>query len=539
MYDLKVGFSCNNNCIHCVVGSKRDTKDLSFKEITDIIDKVPAGEGLQLTGGEITIRKDFYDILKYSHDHGHENHIQTNGTGFDDEELVKKCAPYLDHVLLAIHSSDEEVHNKIVNCVSQKSMYQRTINGFDNLIKNGIFVTTQTVLSSLNIPTLYDTYSMIQLKAPGIPMHLTYPHPLGNAYLNKDIVCPKYSDIKKYLIPCLRDFGPYLIIEALPPCYIHPYYSNIEVLLDSEIKKDRLSRRGYDKANVGNEFFPDGETENYNFNDLDSKRKGQFCKECFYNDECIGVWREYMDFYKDELDLFPVKGLDKRSLEEYQIYIKGKLDHDREFPDVGYCRAVLRGDLLDNKEYLIEQTKKYPFLLFNASNIDPAEIPEVNRFYINISNKMQINLLSEYLQKGNKNQVWYLDIDISHFDSETILNTLDLLERHSGLKFARLHPGFYREDKLEEKKEIIEQISEYIYDYSYPISFINIPKCMTNDCPEIMQLEIMEYTLGNKDLGTRFLVTEVKQIECCLNCDKKEACLGFPNTLLSSEVSIH
>ena len=39
LVDLKVGFSCNNNCIHCVISDKFSERDLTLQEIKIIIDK--------------------------------------------------------------------------------------------------------------------------------------------------------------------------------------------------------------------------------------------------------------------------------------------------------------------------------------------------------------------------------------------------------------------------------------------------------------------------------------------------------------------
>lgn len=40
-FDLKLGFGCNNNCIHCVIADKRDKGNLSLDEIRRIVDTVP------------------------------------------------------------------------------------------------------------------------------------------------------------------------------------------------------------------------------------------------------------------------------------------------------------------------------------------------------------------------------------------------------------------------------------------------------------------------------------------------------------------
>ena len=68
LVDLKVGFTCNNNCIHCVISDKFSERDLTLLEIQDLINGYIEQYGtiqLTLTGGEITIRKDFLDIMRF------------------------------------------------------------------------------------------------------------------------------------------------------------------------------------------------------------------------------------------------------------------------------------------------------------------------------------------------------------------------------------------------------------------------------------------------------------------------------------------
>ena len=58
MFDLKLGFKCNNNCKHCVVADKRFCRDTSFEEIVAYLRKLPEGSTVQITGGEPSIYKD-------------------------------------------------------------------------------------------------------------------------------------------------------------------------------------------------------------------------------------------------------------------------------------------------------------------------------------------------------------------------------------------------------------------------------------------------------------------------------------------------
>lgn len=299
-FDLKVGFACNNDCRHCVVADKRNSGNMTYEEIIDLIDKnIIANHvrGIQITGGEPSIRKDMPDILKYCWQHGITTVMQTNGTGFADDEFCRKCAPYLDHAHVAIHSCYPEIHDNIVR--HPGGMWKRTIEGFKNLQKYGVNLSTQTVLSKFNIESLYDTFKFIQKMAPGVRMSATYPHLMGNAYFYRDEVAFRYSDHKEVILKTVAEFKDNLFTESIPPCYLYPYVGQFPT-----IEQDLLE----DTGRIGIDFSNGKEIKNYQILDLMDRRKGPKCKECILNDKCVGVWKEYFEIFHDCLDLYPIKG---------------------------------------------------------------------------------------------------------------------------------------------------------------------------------------------------------------------------------------
>ena len=300
-FDLKVGFTCNNNCIHCVIAEKKETKDLSTQEIKKIIDTVPVETIIGFTGGEPTIRRDFIELATYAKDKGHNVALQTNGTRFADWDFASEACRVVDHVLIAIHSHIPEVHNSIVRSYG---MYDDTIEGFKNITKLKMMCTTQTVLSKLNTETLLETYDFIQSINPGIKMNMTYPHANGNALTNSAVVCQRYSDIKDVLQACLKKYSSLLNTEAIPQCYLYPYQDDV-TNFDLDLFKDEKS--GIDPANKGVKYFnDDGRIENYAISQLSERRKGPKCNECMFNEQCVGVWKEYAMLFKNNFDLFPI-----------------------------------------------------------------------------------------------------------------------------------------------------------------------------------------------------------------------------------------
>lgn len=106
---------CNMRCPHCYMfaGLKKD-RELSTKEIFDIISsfKKHGGNNIVFSGGEIALRTDLYEILKYSFDLGISNEILTNGTLWN-ADLVKKVAPLITRVQISIDGYDEATNSLI------------------------------------------------------------------------------------------------------------------------------------------------------------------------------------------------------------------------------------------------------------------------------------------------------------------------------------------------------------------------------------------------------------------------------------------
>lgn len=301
-FDLKVGFSCNNNCVHCVITDKKSTQDLTTERIKEIINTIPVDMVVGFTGGEATIRKDFIELLMFAKDTGHETYLQTNGSMFSDLEFTQEVSKYLDGVLIAIHSHIPEIHNSIVRT---HGMYDKTIQGFKNITKLGIDCTTQTVISKLNIDSLLETYDFIQEINPGISMNLTFPHPNGNAWNNRDIVVPRFTEIKDQIQNILKKYSKLLNVEAIPLCYLYPYHNDV-FNFDSNILSEEKTA-GIDPSNTCAQYFDEeGRTDDYKMSQISEKRKGPRCKECIFNNECVGVWKEYVDIHKDHFDLFPI-----------------------------------------------------------------------------------------------------------------------------------------------------------------------------------------------------------------------------------------
>jgi MoaA/NifB/PqqE/SkfB family radical SAM enzyme len=297
-YTLRVGYECNNYCIHCFVEDKRyEGGDKTTEEIKATIDSITEKKTLVIvTGGEPTIRDDLVEILEYIKSKGFENSVQTNGLKFHDINYVNEVGPHIESVVLPVHSSDAQIFDAITRV---DGSYEKTIQGFRNLVDTGVGVITQTVINQLNYKTILSTYDLIQEIFPGCGMTLTFPHPVGAA--NTSDIVPRFSEVREYLTPVFEKYGHLMHTHYIPKCLLYPYHGDVVVIDDTD--DGNTLKPGID--------YVHGEWKDTDYGSFGnaSRIKSINCKQCVFDDTCVGIWAEYGGIYPAglDLDLIPVK----------------------------------------------------------------------------------------------------------------------------------------------------------------------------------------------------------------------------------------
>ena len=308
-YVIRVGYSCNVQCIHCFVEDKRAAGDLTFEQLQAVVDTIPNASSVIITGGEPTLRNDLIQLLKYI-ETGHTRliNIQSNGLRFESIEYLKEIEPYFDSILLPIHSSD----SKIFDTVSRvPGSAEKVFRAFKNFADSTILITTQTVLNQANYSSLIDTLDYIQAVAPGCRMGITFPHPVGAAQ-SKEIV-PKLSDIRPVIQAALKKYAYLINTHYLPKCMIYPYQTITNVIDDEDMGD--YTKLGIDYHNqawgevdygvyTGTKILQDTQVEDIR----EVRVKTPNCCQCKFDAECIGIMKEYAYLYPNlTADLTPVK----------------------------------------------------------------------------------------------------------------------------------------------------------------------------------------------------------------------------------------
>ena len=112
---IELTFRCNLRCVHCYVADEPTKEELTFQEITKLLDQIHQ-EGclwLSFTGGEALMKDDFLDIYSYAKRKGFIITILTNGTLMTPEiaDYLTKEPPF--SIDLTLNGVTQETYEKI------------------------------------------------------------------------------------------------------------------------------------------------------------------------------------------------------------------------------------------------------------------------------------------------------------------------------------------------------------------------------------------------------------------------------------------
>lgn len=289
--DIKLGFSCNNNCIFCAQAHKKHLGDRSTEELKkEIISGFQDGcREIILTGGEPLIRKDIFELVSHARRTGFEViQVQTNGRMLSYENFAKKLIDAgVSEFSPALHGHTAELHELNTRV---KGSFSQTLQGIKNLRKLNSYIVTNSVITKFNYKHLPEIVSL--LAELGVDQfQLAFVHPVGNAWKNFDLVVPRKLDTKPFIHSALEvakahgfDCGT-AMVEAFPYCFMEGYenFCSENFIPSSEVREKEI---------VIKEF------------EIWRKERGKVkfaqCKKCKYDSVCEGPWKEYAEKFGSE-----------------------------------------------------------------------------------------------------------------------------------------------------------------------------------------------------------------------------------------------
>lgn len=309
IFDLKVGYSCNNKCAHCIIEvnkksiQKRGEKyDRSTMECKAEIDKghelcINSGEAMSkvvITGGEATIRKDLPELCDYIMSKGFSGiDLQTNGRALHKYEFTKLLIDnYPIRFIIALHGPHAEIHDQVTG---QKSSFVQTVQGLKNIKECGGKVMGKIVISTLNYRYLRETVELY--KELGVKsINIAFPHSSINDERFFQYV-PRYQEVHenvKMMLENSRNSEIYVEMECMPFCFMKGFE---ECVSELELKQHNTLVSAVQS-----------DTFDWQRVRLEIKAKARTCRNCLFDSLCEGVWKEYIHFYGDE-EFQPVTNL--------------------------------------------------------------------------------------------------------------------------------------------------------------------------------------------------------------------------------------
>ena len=146
---LDLTYRCNERCVHCYL-DHNDHGEMSTAEIKHLLDEM-AEAGvfiLTLSGGEIFLRKDFFEILEYARRLMFCVRLKTNAVLIRERDAARLRELAVESIQVSIYSHRPEVHDSITLL---RGSLKRSLDAIRFLKAQGLKVIVANVLMTQNM----------------------------------------------------------------------------------------------------------------------------------------------------------------------------------------------------------------------------------------------------------------------------------------------------------------------------------------------------------------------------------------------------
>ena len=283
--DVKTGFHCNNKCRFCVQGTKRqEYGDKTTEEVKQTLrDARQDSDSIVFTGGEVSIRKDFLEVVAYAKALDFRIiQVQTNGRMFAYKKFCEQTiAAGANEFSPALHGHTEEMHDFLT---ATKGAFRQTCKAIQNFKELGMPVITNSVITRSNYRHLPELASLL-INLGADQYQFAFVHPCGTADELFYSTVPRMTFIEPYVKRALSvglNRGMVAMTEAIPFCFMKGF-------------ENCVAERFIPRTKIFDATFV---LEDYTeFRWREGKAHGPQCKVCSWRTLCEGPWREYPEHY--------------------------------------------------------------------------------------------------------------------------------------------------------------------------------------------------------------------------------------------------
>jgi AdoMet-dependent heme synthase len=146
---LDITYRCNERCVHCYLDHD-DHGEMTTAEIKDVLNQLSeAGVFfLTLSGGEVLMRRDFFEIVEHARRLLFNVKVKTNGVMIREREAGRIRELGVEQVQISVYSHRPEVHDAITKLPGS---LKRTIASIRFLKSHGLKVVIANVLMGNNL----------------------------------------------------------------------------------------------------------------------------------------------------------------------------------------------------------------------------------------------------------------------------------------------------------------------------------------------------------------------------------------------------
>jgi radical SAM protein with 4Fe4S-binding SPASM domain len=146
---LDITYRCNERCVHCYLDHD-DHGEMTTAEIEDVLNQLSdAGVFfLTLSGGEVLMRRDFFEIVEHARRLLFNVKVKTNGVMIREVEARRIRQLGVEQVQISVYSHRPEIHDAITKLPGSLN---RTIKAIRFLKSQGLKVVIANVLMTSNL----------------------------------------------------------------------------------------------------------------------------------------------------------------------------------------------------------------------------------------------------------------------------------------------------------------------------------------------------------------------------------------------------
>jgi len=236
---IEVGLSCNNHCAFCFQLALRKMSackpDLDTEEVKRRI-KAAKDEGfaeVNFTGGEPTIRKDIFELVKFAREQRFSKvTITTNGRMLAYRGFLKKLVESgLTGLSVSLHSCRKDVQDALTGV---RGSFEQTVAGLEVASSFGakwLDISTITLIVPQNLDHLGDTLALAE--EMGVLLHICQPFAVSPHNI---MVARQYLLDMETIVQALKEAAKKGLTRGgrikpynIPPCLLEDMKENIEL----------------------------------------------------------------------------------------------------------------------------------------------------------------------------------------------------------------------------------------------------------------------------------------------------------------------